>query len=121
MLLSDNGKDLSLVKYNSIKRLNKQLNCHNNLSIDAKQHIKTLSNDTLSLTENFYQKNKTISNTHKKTNKVSGLSDPRLLELELTPSAKIYIKAICSPFAAITYIDGVRVASWRVIVTFLRD
>ena len=104
MLLSDNGKDLSLVKYNSIQRLNKQLNYHNDLSIDDKQHIETLSNDTFSLAENFCQKNKTISNINKKTNKVSGLSDPRLLELELTPTAKIYIKAIFSPFATITYI-----------------
>lgn len=31
------------------------------------------------------------------------LSDPRLMELELTPKAKIYIKATLSPFAAFSY------------------
>ena len=34
---------------------------------------------------------------------ITELSDPRLLELELTPKAKIYIKTVLSPFASISY------------------
>ena len=104
MLLLDNSKNLDLAKYKSIQKHDKQLRHHANLSIDTSKHIETLSNNTFSLTDIFYQKQKSIPDIDKKIDKVSGLSDPRLLELELTNNAKIFIKASLSPFAAIIYI-----------------
>lgn len=67
----------------------------------SRNNVITLSNDTFSLSNNYH---KTLQINKKQPTKEHELSDPMMVELELTPNAKIVIKSLLSPVASLSYI-----------------
>lgn len=61
-----------------------------------KKNIFNLSHNTFSLSKKFHQE--------KLDKNINNLPNPTLVEMELTPKAKRYIKSLLFPFAAFSYI-----------------
>ena len=95
--LTDNSLHLNkpIATKNSIF-FNSHIYSKKNLELYSKRNAITLSNNSFSLSDDFYKK--------QKINQKKELSDPRSVELELTPNAKIAIKTLLSPIASISYI-----------------